>query len=197
MPQIISTTVYTYDELPNDAAKSKARDWFNEGHYDNFWAECVIEHLQAEKLPALGFDNTVISYSGFSSQGDGASFTCFIDFLKYCEAFNMALRPMIRRLVESGEVQVCAKIVRTSHHYSHENTVCSDWDIEINRDKYPLIFEALDTICEGIQDNARQTMREIYRELEKAYDWEVGEENTAENIRANGYTFTETGKRFG
>lgn len=197
MPQLISTTVYLYDELPTDKAKGKAREWFLTDYPEQDWADFLLERWKCETLPALGFDNAEIQYSGFWSQGDGASFTCSVDFLKYCDAFGASLRPMVRRLIEKGSVQMWAKIARISHRYSHENTVCGDWEVDNNTDSHPLLYDYVGNVCANIIYDARATMRKLYRELEKEYDYQTSEEQVVDAIRANEYTFTETGKRFG
>jgi hypothetical protein len=40
-----------------------------------FWFECILENIHSE-LEALGFSDPNVMFSGFHSQGDGASFTC-------------------------------------------------------------------------------------------------------------------------
>jgi hypothetical protein len=74
-----------YDQL-SDAAKKKARERYVNSNLeagDNYWAEYVIDEWK-ELLEAKGFDSPKINYSGFYSQGDGASFICdSIDFTKY------------------------------------------------------------------------------------------------------------------
>ena len=70
---------FTYDQL-DESAQEKARAWYLQ-HYiydDQDWCDCTIEDWKT-KLAGLGFDDAVISYSGFSSQGDGASFTANIN----------------------------------------------------------------------------------------------------------------------
>jgi hypothetical protein len=52
---------------------------------DEYWYEGTIEWCKTY-LEAMGFNNPEVNFSGFSSQGDGASFTCkSIDFKKYIE----------------------------------------------------------------------------------------------------------------
>ncbi|MBJ6915417.1 antitoxin of toxin-antitoxin stability system, partial [Vibrio cholerae] len=89
MPEIIETTVYRLDEL-SDAAKDKARAWYREGGFDYDWYDSVYEDFQqiAEILGIRFKTRTVrlmgggtrqeprIAFTGFWSQGDGASFEC-------------------------------------------------------------------------------------------------------------------------
>lgn len=86
MPRTIETTVYQYDEL-DERAQAKARDWFRDSAGDDGF-DSVLE-MAADVARMLGFDirtrkvklmngstrnDPAIYFSGFSSQGDGASF---------------------------------------------------------------------------------------------------------------------------
>ena len=87
MPEIIETTVYQLDEL-SDAAKSKTRDWYREGAFDHDWYCWIFEDF-VRICDILGIDlktrpvrlmgggtrqDLCIWFTGFWSQGDGASF---------------------------------------------------------------------------------------------------------------------------
>nr|WP_292053745.1 hypothetical protein [Mesorhizobium sp.] len=87
MPEIIETTVYRLDEL-SEAAKEKARAWYREGAFDHDWFEFVYDDFEriceilgvelktrAVRLMGGGTrQKPCIWFSGFWSQGDGASF---------------------------------------------------------------------------------------------------------------------------
>jgi len=77
---------FHFDDL-QPVAKEKARNWAREGLFGSDWYNLVIEDWQ-QFLSDIGFDDSEIAFSGFSSQGDGASFTCksfdltkFVQFL--------------------------------------------------------------------------------------------------------------------
>lgn len=78
---------FQYDQL-DASAKEKAIEWYNSADFgDNFWSEHTIEEWKAE-LTEMGFNDPDISWSGFWSQGDGASFTCSsFDFDRYAKFF--------------------------------------------------------------------------------------------------------------
>ncbi len=87
MPEIIETTVYRLDELDN-AAKDRARAWYRQADFDHDWFEFVYDDFEriCEILGVTLETRTVrlhggrtrpkpcIWFSGFWSQGDGASF---------------------------------------------------------------------------------------------------------------------------
>jgi len=51
------------------------------------------------------------------------------------------------------------------------------------------------------EDDIKKALRDfadwIYRQLEREYEYQTSDEQADEAIRANGYTFTEYGKRVG
>jgi hypothetical protein len=115
------------------------------------WHESIIEDIKAE-LEELGISEPDIQFSGFWSQGDGASFTCDgVDLIRLMkeipmdfqseqmEAANGGVRTMVALLGwdavgvkrpvldliledENRDLITCS-IWRSSHRYVHENTV--------------------------------------------------------------------------
>jgi hypothetical protein len=87
MPEIIDTTVYQLTELSDDA-KDRARAWYREHGvwddwhepvYEDFQEVCGILGVQLKTTPVRLFGGGAahkprIYFSGFWSQGDGASF---------------------------------------------------------------------------------------------------------------------------
>ena len=78
----------TYDQLA-DLAQERARDWYRRAfEHDDMWHEHTLDEWKAE-LAEMGFVDADIAFSGFWSQGDGASFTCpRFDIFKYAEFFK-------------------------------------------------------------------------------------------------------------
>jgi len=78
-------TVYNYDELSAEA-KEKAIEWAQEflREDDFFYDDVKSEWI--EKLESFGFTDVKLAYSGFWSQGDGASFTGKCDMVKFIKA---------------------------------------------------------------------------------------------------------------
>jgi hypothetical protein len=59
-----------FKELPEERQREIVENGMPEE-----WHDFTIEKIQ-EELSEYGFENTEVSYSGWHSQGDGASFTC-------------------------------------------------------------------------------------------------------------------------
>ena len=212
MPHTDCRTLYFYDEL-TDRAKATARDWYRQiSAGDNYFAESPI--ADAETLaPLLGIElaarkgsgRKAIYWSGFSCQGDGASWegrfirpdasamAAVLAWSGFAE-FPTSAHDAPGSAWLSRLFQVAADIdalphgtaidVRADGRYSHSGTMRA---------------EPLDeTTIEGARaalDACRAFADWIYRQLEAAYDDSMADETIAETIRANEYDFHETGRR--
>tara|TARA_R110000822_G_scaffold114338_2_gene245879 strand:- start:3 stop:608 length:606 start_codon:yes stop_codon:yes gene_type:complete len=190
------TTVYTFDEL-SDTAKQKAMEDYV-SHFDfEMDEECVLEDI-VESNPHI--QDMDISYSGFWSQGDGASFTgqlesdWVIQFLK--EHFNNSqdiTLSLIRWISISFE--------RNSSHYSHENTCSTELSDDV---EWATHIEESDTLkdsfndrvsefVEVIEEYRRNLCKDIYHRLYQAYESSTDEEYVSEYFTENDYDFEEDG----
>jgi hypothetical protein len=75
-----------FDQLGDDA-KKRARDWFREGSAQDDWYESTVDDWK-QFLSDMGFDDPEVSFSGFGSQGDGASFISTFDLDKFTAALT-------------------------------------------------------------------------------------------------------------
>ncbi len=100
MPTTIEKTVYSFKELMElektdkkyNKAVQRAREWLQDGATDYDWHEYMIE-LWKQALNQIGFEDAEIQFSGFSSQGDGASFTASINVEKMIRFLAKKIRP--------------------------------------------------------------------------------------------------------
>lgn len=210
--RVTEQTVYQFAEL-SDHAKERARDWYREVSNDgnNDWSESVIE-MAADVCKLLGIDlqtrpvklmngstryDPVIYWSGFSSQGDGASFAGRYSY----RAGSVAA--IIKEWPTSEPLQTIARTLQTlqrKHFYKlsadlthrgnsvHEHSVSIDVECDhcamTDDDTSPAIGDAL-----------RDVMRWIYKALEMEYEYQNSNEVVDENIEANEYEFDENGRR--
>jgi hypothetical protein len=229
MPRTYPVTVFQYAEL-SDKAKERARDWWREASAgDNFFAEFATDDFR-ETLKALGFDiqrtgrylapndpraGDTIQWSGFWSQGDGASFSGTWRASDCDPAALLADRPGVWP-VESGghecpsnvelhriagEILACKAAGLTfvrlaqSGRYSHEMTMSID-DAEWREDAPGVDDADVTAPMQGrFLDAARDLARAFYKALEAEYDYQNSDEQIAETIIANEYEFTAEGKR--
>ena len=214
MPRIIETTVYGIDEL-SDEAKEAARCWYrqaglhDEWHdfvYEDFEAICGILGVTLATTPVRLYgggtrDKPRIYWSGFASQGDGASFQ---GWWHHAPGSRKAIRA---HAPKDGELHRIADVlqevqrrnffqlgatVRQSGRYCHEYTMA----IEVERDSptwQPPTDGAEDTVTEALRDLARW----LYRQLEREYEHQTSDETVDEALSVNGLTFMADGTRFG
>lgn len=207
----VEVKVFQFDEL-SDAAKEKARDWYKEGN--DFDPE--FESFEtAAKLLGITFgtrtvslmsgktrEETDIRYSGFSSQGDGASFVGSYEFAKGC---SKAIRnefpedKTLHHIADALTVLQSRKVlafqsrepitatIKQSGHYSHKYTM----DIELDEGTVYMSDDETKELLELMRDFAQW----IYDALEAEYDYQQKDETVDDNIIANEYEFTEEGER--
>lgn len=225
------TTVYTFAEL-SDKAKEKARDWYREASQgDTYFSEHVIEDavrigelfgltIDTETHTSIGGYETIdgetkwnpskkktwtspaVHFSGFSSQGDGASFEGTYEYKPGGLAVVMDYAPQDKKLhdivatLENIGLGVCFDIT-TSGSYSHSG--CMSFEL---RDQYDTEGELInveemfsrDTI-EQAQEALKAFADWIYENLEAEYNYQNSAEYIDETIEANEYEFTEHGER--
>lgn len=180
----------------------KRMDSFAEQDVDLDW---VIEN-ETEDLEALGLENVEISFSGFWSQGDGASFTARVNdipnFIKTIGVTDEILPKVLAAFEEVYEME----IVRTSSRYVHENTV--RFDISEIDDPEILLMTGfgLGDITVDLNDVlveidfevkaskwVKGKSREIYDKLEKAYEEEFTDEAAVQWADSMGMEFDKGG----
>ena len=201
-------TVYSVDDvlgMPElkEVILEKYRD-FNVT-FDN-WHDPIIEDW-LETLENYGFISPEINYSGFCSQGDGASFTCGrVDLPLFLEKFGEEIgftdkqKKLLLALMEDYVV-FAFYVKRGSSRYYHEHTVFVASDDHLycfngyNR-LQSFLTSAMETLENVIGEKVVEFSRKIYRELEQEYEYLTSEEAIFENLAANEYEFTEDGETF-
>jgi hypothetical protein len=151
----------------------------------------------------VDLDKGGLSYSGFSSQGDGASFTGRWTYDAAKLAAVRAEWPKDTRLHAAidalegaaeaiGLPSILAIVTRTSHHYAHARTVSIDVEAcTADDDVADVHADDRDAVGEGL----RAVMEWAYHHLETEYDYQYSDDAAAEAIEANEYEFLESGKR--
>jgi hypothetical protein len=122
MSKVIEVEVFKYDEL-SDSAKEKARNWYLEG-MDYEWWEGVYESVKEDGYE-LGFCIDDIRFSGFWSQGDGASWLGQVDVRQWLEkhcADSIGVSAWCA-LIQEDVVSKHIQVTQNSNHYSHHETM--------------------------------------------------------------------------
>ena len=180
-------------------------DWFD-AVYDDFQRVVEILGITLKTRPVrlLGGGlrhDPCIWFTGFWSQGDGACWEGAWFFRKGAARDIRAYAPqdaelhrIAARLLEVQRrnfYQLHADIRHRGNYY-HAFTM----EIAVTRDSpvwQDATKDAEDTVTEALRDLARW----LYRQLEREYDYLTSNEVVDESVAANGYTFTEDGRRFG
>ena len=163
---------YTFDELSDAGQKHAVR-----AYVDNTQVELSTDY-EEEILTELGVADASISWSGFGSQGDGASFIGSYAYSrvvnnvgKYPAGALAELRPLYKQLIalqRRHQWRLCANIERRTSRYYHEHTV--DIDVYRTDDK-----DVPEDVATELGDILRGFMRWVYRSLEKEWDYQTGE----------------------
>lgn len=214
MPEIIETTVYYLDEL-SDKAKDTARAWYCEGGFDHDWYDSVYEDFvrictilgiafktRAVRLYGGGTrQEPCIWFTGFWSQGDGASFEGTYSYAKGAAAAIRDYAPQdgrlhgiadrLQSLQRRNFYQIYADISQRGRYY-HEFTMT----VTAERD-HPYHPAMTDDAEELLTEAFRDLARWLYRQLEEEYEYLTSDESVDEAISANDYRFTAAGQRFG
>ena len=184
----IEIAVYRFNELKRDAQDEAIAE---ERHDLIVDLDYVLDDWK-EKLKNLGYGKVDIWYSGFGNQGDGASFTSEPPEGNIVEAKG------IREIVEavcigagsSGWTDLYIAIKRGDSRYCHENTISIEAESPTISSCYLIGIE------ERAEEVVRGLCREIYQDLETAYNAATSDEAIIELIAAEEYEFYENGHRY-
>lgn len=214
MPHVIATTVYRLDELA-EGAKDRARAWYREGGFDYDWYDAVYEdfqriaeilgiRLKTRVIRLVGGrtrEDPCIWFSGFWSQGDGAAWEGWYSYRKSAAADLRAYAPKdktLHRIAETLQAaqrrnfyQLHAEVSHRGNYY-HAFTMA----VAVTREGstgIELVGDAEAIVIGAMRDLANW----LYRQLEQEYDYLTSDGAVDETLVANGYTFTEEGRRFG
>lgn len=214
MPRTIETIVYELKELP-EAAKEQARAWYRECCLNYDWYDFVFEDfeticrilgvtLRTSPLKLMGGktrEEARIFFSGFCSQGDGASFE---GSFRHARGAARAIRAHAPKDAALHEIADTLQAVQRRNFYQLHATIrsrgreCHEYAMAIEVERVsptwqPMTDDAEDTVIEALRDLARW----LYRQLEREYEYLSSDEAADEVIAGNGWTFTAAGLRFG
>lgn len=218
MSKVIEVEIYKYGEL-SESAQQKAREWYIEG-MDYEWWEGAYE-MAIEDGKEKGFYIDKIFFSGFHSQGDGASWTGQVDVRQWLETHekdSIGLSAWCQ-LVQEDIISKHVKVEANNAHYCHESTMNFS-DVEDNCEftddeamQLPSIFKGMsiatvfdlivndpdcqykdvDGITNAITESGRGYAVEIYSMLKQEYEYLCSEEMMIDHFDANDYHFTNEG----
>ena len=183
------------------------------------WYEEIYARAK-EDAPARGFSINEIQFNGFSSQGDGASWTGYVDLADFIEYHNdpdakdFAQYVVLRELIRDGWCEEKVNINRHAFIYSHSGTMVTEGlDDRINYADDDSVMDrgileganvkelansidtdALFNDLDGwVLSRARAYADGIYKQLKEEYEAYTSEEYFIDLCDINGWRFDNHG----
>jgi hypothetical protein len=185
----------------SDSAKAKAiesnRD-INVDHED--WADPIIEGF-VEDMEGFGVSDVEVEYSGFWSQGDGASFTGRVRGEE--DKAKLVNESIGMKVPQEVLENIYISIKKNDTRYSHSHTMFAEVEVD-GEDEVEIYIgpdvnitldmeEQCEPIKVKVEDWAREKADELYRTLESHYNSLCSDEEVAETLISNEYEFDEEG----
>lgn len=221
MPTQITITAYRFSELEGQA-KDRAREKLSEWRTDHEWWDDIYEDAK-ERGKELGFEIDDIRFKGFWSQGDGASWTGYIDLLTYIEkhadseSASFGKDMILCELMRNDWVCKTVNVGRQNYrHYCHSSTMISDHTEWEDREYISADVVLLDGVMQGASvkqlgesfdvnehvehwvvrafNDAKEFADDIYSLLGKEYESLVSDESLSDFADLCEYLFDEDGR---
>ena len=198
--QTKTITTYSFAEL-SDEAKETARSWWREHGLDYEWWDCTFDYAK-EVGAVLGIDIDKIYFSGFWSQGDGASFE---SNYRYKPGWRKALRKHARGDNRKELERIGMELQKAQRFASYQITARTPdhmsgmvVDVELGDppggDGWPTLEGCPHLWEEPVKDALNDFAHWVYRTLEKEYEYLNADEQVDEMLTINKYEFTAEGK---
>lgn len=159
-------------------------------HGDHDYSDFIIEEWKSKLSVEYGITEAEILFSGFWSQGDGASISTgyYIDlevFLRKVKKWSKF--KAIQKAIHDEEISV--KVDRLPSLYVHENTVSANIFMDYSIDWTTKQGAAANGLEELVTEEIRQLSKQVYAELEKEYEYRQTDEAITDMIECNDYSF--------
>ena len=157
------------------------------------WYECTQDQFHND-LKTLGFYNVKSQFSGFWSQGDGASFSA--NFSK--PENKEELKERVEKLLKDAPYffhTYADKIEERKDTGLSDDFInlnfddFEDWELSILQEGRYSHEYTMSCAHDGLQEFSRHLAARYYLELEREYDYLTSDEAIKETIEANDYEF--------
>lgn len=177
--ETVTRTILKFNEL-DPKSQAKVIDNLRDINVDYDWWESTYEDM-THILETLGFSNVDISFSGFSSQGDGASFTGRFSIPK-------TKKEAKERLAKVKEYAPKIKLFDfVDMRFTNEEKEAETMDIE-RLGRY-VHSNSVTTDNSDLTNFVRDFSNYIYKCLETENDYLTSDEAIKETIECNDYEF--------
>ncbi|AJK27246.1 hypothetical protein BJD49_gp044 [Acinetobacter phage vB_AbaM_phiAbaA1] len=196
----ITLDLFSFEELSNEAQQVAIEAVRNSEYYlSHDWYDSTKEDFH-QILNIIGFYDVKSQFSGFNSQGDGASFSANYRYQTECLTNVKIHAPNDNELhdIVSGIVKIMRRYfyrleceIYTQGYYCHSNTMSFNWSYN---DRYDC------NISDEDESILNQLFRDLadwyYEKLNKEYDYLMSDEGITGHIAANKCKYTVDGKEF-
>lgn len=204
--RIQEVKIYTFEEL-SEEAQAKAIEWYlsDDVGFDS-WDHVYDDADAIGKILGIEIDQRTgkngkgetiqtgpnIQFSGFWSQGDGASYAGFYSYAKGSRKAIRDYAPEDTRLH-----RIADELARLQKPYFYGLTASITQDGRYFHTSASVDHETVE-VPERVADDLEELLQDfahwIYRTLKKEYEYQTSEAVVRENIIANEYEFTEDGE---
>lgn len=180
----------------NDETKDELIEKYWDINVDHDWWEFTYDEFKLQMLEK-GITVADMNFTGFYSQGDGASFTGRIDMVQFLKIHELEQRFMAATFF-AGQGELWADIDRGNSRYYHENSIV----VTVVRDNYNNyeegstryeVYETMNDVLDAEHDDleekvteiCRSYMQDLYSKLRQEYEYLTSREVVWETIVAN------------
>jgi hypothetical protein len=141
---------------------------------DDNWAEELLSNYH-QTLESKGFNFCEIRYSGFNSQGDGASFTFnFVDVEQFIKINSCASKyKHLLKAINNGTAQLTFHSQIVNHFYVHNKTIIVEASKyisdNVSEKKCNKINDEIIELQNEVEEIYISLCEEIYNDLEQVY----------------------------
>ena len=183
----VTVTGYDYHELPEKVRERLAGNYVDELGSESWWYEFLEEELVVQATEC-GFSIGNIRFSGFWSQGDGASFDGTVYPIEWLKSRGLTKKywKLYMNMLRGG-VHVDVWLSFSSSNYCHSNTMVVGWELwpnfiladDLRVDELEILTEKL---ANEILDDAKDMARQHYNTLRKKWEALTSEDAIAAEL---------------
>ena len=179
--------------------ESEIKDELIEKHWDinvdHDWYQYTYDEFKIE-MQTKGITVDEMNFTGFYSQGDGASFTGRVDMIQFLKVHGLEEHFMGATFF-AGQGELWADITRGTGRYCHQHSVeatliddtYNNFDDEVRFEVYTRMEEVLNDEWKDLEEEVnkicRGYMQDLYRQLRDEYEALTSKEAIWDTIVAN------------
>lgn len=201
----VNIKAYKFDELSKDVqSKVLDRERYINVEMADYWHDGVFEDFIEQAKPFYEIEKKDIRFSGFSSQGGGASFQGGVNVYEFIKAYGKDKYGFLNDCTKEEIEEIFYRPALGFDKYSrycHSNTMI--FELEINDDDLliekskSITYEEAEKIINKLEndilEDAKKEADRLYRTLQKEYEFFTEDEQVRETILSNELEFLENG----